>query len=161
MIAPAPGEIGRAGMPASGRDPPMTLEPLFAASLIVQAHAYSATAALALGVVQLAAPKGTLPHRTVGIVWMMLMLIVATSSAFITHPVRPGDPFWARFSFIHLFTLLTSFGLASGAYFLMRGGKTLKRHAAPLTRVFIGGLVIAGALAFAPGRIMHQVAFGG
>ncbi len=139
----------------------MTLEPLLAASPVVQAHAFFAMAAFALGVVQLAAPKGTLPHRTAGIVWMLLMLIVATSSAFITHPVGFGDPFWARFSFIHLFTLLTFFGLARGAYFLMRGGKALKRHVGPLTGVFIGGLVIAGALAFAPGRIMHQVAFGG
>jgi uncharacterized membrane protein len=27
--------------------------------------------------------------------------------------------------------------------------------------IFIGGLVIAGAFTFVPGRIMHAVAFGG
>jgi uncharacterized membrane protein len=44
----------------------MSLEPLLAAPLSTQVHAFAAMAAFALGAVQLAAPKGTLPHRTVG-----------------------------------------------------------------------------------------------
>lgn len=139
----------------------MTLEPLLEAPLVVQVHAFGAMAAFVVGAVQFAAPKGTLPHRTVGVVWMALMAVVAASTIWITHPVEPGDPFWARYSPIHFFTLLTFFGLASAAMFLLRGGPALKRHAGPLAGVFIGGLVVAGVLAFLPGRIMHQVAFGG
>jgi uncharacterized membrane protein len=37
-------------------------------------------AAFALGLVQFAAPKGTLPHRTVGWIWVGLMAIVAAWS---------------------------------------------------------------------------------
>lgn len=139
----------------------MTLAPLLEAPMIIQVHAFGAMAAFLLGVVQFAAPKGTLPHRTLGTTWMLLMTVVAASTLWITHPVEPGDPFWARYSPIHLFTLLTFFGLTSAVVFILRGGPQLKRHAAPLTGVFIGGLVVAGALAFLPGRTMHQVAFGG
>ena len=139
----------------------MTLDPLLEAPLVVQIHAFGAIAAFALGAVQFVAPKGTLPHKSLGIFWMALMTVVAVSTLWITHPVKPGDPFWARYSPIHLFTLLTFFGLASAATFLIRGGPALKRHAGPLTGVFIGGLVVAGLLAFLPGRIMYRVAFGG
>jgi uncharacterized membrane protein len=41
----------------------MTLEPLLAASPLIQIHAFAALAAFALGIFQLAAPKGTLRHR--------------------------------------------------------------------------------------------------
>lgn len=80
----------------------MSLQPLLDASLVIQAHAFAAMAAFILGVIQLLAPKGTLPHRTIGLVWIALMLIVAGTSAFIYRPTQPGDPFWARFSLIHL-----------------------------------------------------------
>ena len=44
----------------------MSLEPLLAAAPVVQIHAFAAMSAFVLGVIQLAAPKGTLPHRTLG-----------------------------------------------------------------------------------------------
>ena len=43
--------------------------------------------AFALGVVQLGAPKGTIPHRTIGWVWVILMLAVSVS-AFWIHTIR-------------------------------------------------------------------------
>ena len=58
----------------------MSLEPLLATPLSTQVHAFAAMAAFALGAVQLAAPKGTLPHRTVGWLWVALMVTVATTS---------------------------------------------------------------------------------
>ena len=44
----------------------MTLAPLLAAPAAIQIHAFAALAAFALGAVQLAAPKGTIPHRLFG-----------------------------------------------------------------------------------------------
>ena len=41
----------------------MSLAPLLQASPVIQVHAVAAMAAFALGIVQLAAPKGTIPHR--------------------------------------------------------------------------------------------------
>ena len=139
----------------------MSLEPLLTAPLVVQIHAFGAMAGLLLGFVQIVSPKGTLPHKSIGLLWIAIMAAVGISSAFIQHPVEPGDPFWKRFSPIHLFTLLTAYALVQGGWLLLRGGPAMRFHSRPFIGLFIGGLVVAGALAFLPGRIMHQVAFGG
>ena len=44
----------------------MSVAPLLDAAPAISLHAFAAMTAFALGVVQLAAPKGTLPHRTLG-----------------------------------------------------------------------------------------------
>jgi uncharacterized membrane protein len=58
----------------------MSLAPLLNAAPAIPLHAFAAMTAFVLGVVQLAAPKGTLPHRTLGWIWVCLMLTVAVSS---------------------------------------------------------------------------------
>ena len=139
----------------------MSLQPLREAPWIIQLHAYAAFAAFALGLFQLAAPKGTLPHKTLGAVWIVLMTIITVSSVFVRPALYPGLPLARWFSFIHIFTIVTAFGLISGSLLLLKGGPALKNHARPFIGIFIGGLIIAGAFAFMPGRIMHAVAFGG
>ncbi len=47
-------------------DARMSLAPLLDAAPAIPVHAFAAMTAFLLGVVQLAAPKGTLPHRTLG-----------------------------------------------------------------------------------------------
>src|SRR5438270_14095709 len=84
----------------------MNLAPLLAAPAVIQIHALAAFSAFSLGVVQLAAPKGTIPHRTVGWLWAGLMLAVVLSSFFI-HTIR----MWGPFSPIHLLSVLTLFTL--------------------------------------------------
>ena len=74
----------------------MTLQPLFAAPFIIQLHALAAITAFAVGLVQLTAPKGTIPHRLIGWSGVMLMLTVAVSSLFI-HKIR----MWGPWSPIH------------------------------------------------------------
>ena len=44
----------------------MSFAPLLNAAPAIPVHAFAAMAAFVLGVVQLAGPKGTLPHRTLG-----------------------------------------------------------------------------------------------
>ncbi len=139
----------------------MSLQPLLEAPWVIQLHAFSAIAAFILGVIQFSAPKGTLPHKTLGAVWIGLMSAVAASSIFIRPAFYPGLPVTQWFSPIHIFTVLTIFGLIGGVHHLAGGGAGLKRHKGPFMGIFIGGLIIAGALAFLPGRIMYKVAFGG
>ena len=120
-----------------------------------------AIAAFFLGIFQLVAPKGTLPHKTLGLIWVLIMATVAISSIFIRPAYYGYDlPLVQWFSFIHLFTVLTFWGVMQGSFFLLRGGPRLKRHAGSFIGMFIGGLVIAGGFAFLPGRIMHAVVFG-
>lgn len=51
----------------------MSFEPLIRATGAIPFHAFAAMAAFVLAMVQFAAPKGTLPHRTLGWVWVALM----------------------------------------------------------------------------------------
>src|SRR4029078_4298719 len=80
----------------------MSLGTIFSATLVVQLHAFAAMAAFALGLVQFAAPKGTLPHRTLGWIWVSLMLVGALSS-FSINEIRLLGPF----SPIHLLSIYT------------------------------------------------------
>ncbi len=80
----------------------MSLAPLLDAAAAVQLHAFAAMTAFALGVVQLSAPKGTLPHRTIGWVWVTLMLTVSVSSFWI-HDLK----MWGIWSPIHLLSIFT------------------------------------------------------
>ena len=61
----------------------MNIEAFLQAPWHIQLHALSAIAAVALGAVQLVAPKGTIPHRQLGYVWVALMLTVAVTAIFI------------------------------------------------------------------------------
>ena len=83
---------------------PASLAPLLDAPLQIPLHAFAAMAAFALGVVQLVAPKGTLPHRTLGWIWVLLMAAVALSSFWI-HQIRLVGP-WSPIHLLSIFTLL-------------------------------------------------------
>jgi uncharacterized membrane protein len=132
----------------------MSLDPLLAAPLVVQVHAFAAMAAFVLGIVQLAAPKGTLPHRTAGYVWVGLMLVVAGSSFAID-----GLGQWAGFSLIHLLSVMVLVLLPLAVLAARRHRVVTHRRA--MIGLFAGALVIAGAFTLVPGRIMHRVLLGG
>ncbi len=139
----------------------MSLEPLLSATWIIQIHAFAALAALVLGTVQLVAPKGTVPHQLMGIIWLILMLIVAISSIFIRPSVFGWDlPFLQWFSFIHIFTISTLIAVGLAVHYLRQEGPAHRRHIYPIISIFIGGLIIAGAFTLLPGRIMGEVVFG-
>ena len=110
--------------------------------------------AFALGVVQLAAPKGTLPHRTIGWIWVALMAVIALSS-FLIHGIKMVGPF----SPIHLLSIFTLVMLPLAVLHARR--HNVKQHRGAMIGIFVGALVVAGAFTFVPGRIMHAVAFGG
>jgi len=131
----------------------MTLAPLLQASPAIQFHAFAAMAAFALGLIQLAAPKGTLPHRTLGWIWVALMLVVSITAFFI-HTIR----LWGPWSPIHLLAIFTLVMLPIGVLAARR--HAVQRHRRTMIGLFAGALVIAGIFTFAPGRIMHAVAFG-
>lgn len=131
----------------------MSLAPLLQASPAIQFHAFAAMAAFALGIVQLAAPKGTLPHRTLGWIWVALMLIVSITAFFI-HQIR----LWGEWSPIHLLAIFTLITLPVGVLAAHR--HAVERHRRTMLGIFVGALVIAGLFTLVPGRIMHAVVFG-
>lgn len=131
----------------------MSFAPLLNAPLSIQLHAFAAMGAFALGLVQFAAPKGTLPHRTVGFIWLALMLTVAISSFWI-HEIR----MWGEFSPIHLISIYVLIMIPLAVHYART--HNVRGHSRTVIGMFLGGLVIAGLFTFVPGRIMHAVAFG-
>jgi len=131
----------------------MSLAPLLDVEPVIQVHAFAAMAAFALGIVQLAAPKGTLPHRTIGWIWVILLVLIALSSFFI-HEIKLIGPF----SPIHLLSIFTLVMLPLAVLRARR--HEVQKHRRAMIGIFIGALVVAGAFTFVPGRIMHAVALG-
>jgi uncharacterized membrane protein len=131
----------------------VTLAPLLEAPPVIRIHAISAMAAFVLGLVQFAAPKGTLSHRALGWSWVALMLTVAASSLFI-HILRV----WGPWSPIHLLSILVLATLPAAVWAAHR--HEVRRHRRTMTGLFLGALVIAGGFTLWPGRIMHAVVFG-
>lgn len=127
----------------------MTLEPLLAAPAVVQIHAFSAMAAFALGVVQLAAPKGVTLHRVLGWTWVALMAAIAGSSFWIKG--------WGQWSVIHVLSIIVIVMVPLGILFVRRG--RLRGHKITMISLFVGALVIAGAFTFLPSRLMHATLF--
>jgi uncharacterized membrane protein len=120
--------------------------------LKVQIHIAAALLAFSLGLVLFAAPKGTLPHRTLGWIWVVFMTTVAASSLFMTG--LNGD----AYSWIHMLSGYVLISLPAGVI-AARRHKVLV-HQRTMTGLFLGGMVIAGAFTFLPGRLMWRVIMG-
>jgi uncharacterized membrane protein len=131
----------------------MSLAPLLDAAPAVPPHAFAAMAAFVLGLVQFGAPKGTLPHRTIGWIWVLLMAGVALSSFWI-HQIRLFGP-WSP---IHLLSIFTLVMLPLGVWMAHR--HRVVAHRSFMIGIFSGALVVAGLFTLLPGRIMHAVVFG-
>jgi len=131
----------------------MSLAPLLNAEPVIQIHAFAAMTAFVLGIVQLVAPKGTLPHRTIGWIWVILLAMIALSSFFI-HEIKLIGPF----SPIHLLAIFTLVMLPLAVVRARR--HEVQKHRKTMLGLFFGALVIAGAFTFVPGRIMHAVVLG-
>ena len=126
--------------------------PVLRASLAVQFHLATVLPAFAIGTYLIFfSSKGAPHHRALGYVYLALMSITAVSTLFI-HELNPGG-----FSPIHLFVPLTFFGVwgaISGAR-----AHNIRRHRSAMLGLYIGGVLIAGALTFLPGRVMYSVFF--
>lgn len=131
----------------------MSLAPLLEAAPAIPLHAFAAMAAFVLGVVQFAAPKGTLPHRTLGWIWVVLMAVVAASSFWI-HTIRLVGPF----SPIHLLSIFALLMLPLAVW--RAHTHRVADHRRMMIFIFAGALVVAGLFTLVPGRIMHRVIFG-
>jgi uncharacterized membrane protein len=131
----------------------MSFAPLLDAAPAIPLHAFAAMTAFMLGLVQFAAPKGTLRHRTVGWIWFGLMVSVAVSSFWI-HQIRLVGP-WSPIHLLSIFTLVT---LPLGVWMAHR--HRVADHRRIMISIFSGALVIAGLFTLLPGRIMHAVVFG-
>ena len=127
-------------------------EPLLGAPWVIQVHVASAVGALLLGAALMTLRKGVRLHRVMGWSWAVLMGVAAVSSLFIMR-TNPG-----HFSFIHGLSAWTIVMLPMALLAARR--HNVKRHRRIVMGMYFGGVVLAGLLAFLPGRIMWSVIVG-
>ncbi|WP_440690315.1 DUF2306 domain-containing protein [Candidatus Pelagibacter sp. HIMB1782] len=116
-------------------------------------HAIMAMIAVILGGIQLSMKKGGAIHKSLGRIWVGIMMFVAISSFFI-HEIK----LWGAYSPIHLLSLLTVFTLGVGIYYVRV--RNIKRHKQTMITLYFFALIVAGFFTLYPGRIMHQILIG-
>ncbi len=119
-------------------------------------HLATVVPAFVLGGLQLLKPKGTSSHRILGKIYMLLML--ATAVITLIMPAQVGPRILHHFGVIHIFSLLALFCVPS-AYLAARRGY-IRAHRGAMISLYVGGILIAGTLAFSPGRMLHRWLFG-
>lgn len=126
-------------------------------SYLQLAYIHLATVLLAfkLGGLLLLRKKGTATHRLIGKYYMAIMLITAVIALFM--PAKVGPALLGHFGFIHVFCMLVLYSVPA-AYFAARKGH-LAEHKAHMLSVYVGGILIAGAFTFMPGRLLHKWLF--
>jgi len=111
--------------------------------------------AFLLGTFLLLRRKGTPTHKLLGRVYLLLMIVTGLTTLFM--PAQVGPKFLGHFGFIHLFSLLALYS-APSAYLAARRGD-IKSHRGSMIGLYVGGILIAGAFAFSPGRVLHDWLF--
>jgi uncharacterized membrane protein len=119
-------------------------------------HLATVMPAFVIGLLQLLRRKGTPSHKLLGKIYMLLML--ATALITLAMPAEVGPRFLNHFGFIHLFSVLALLSVPI-AFFAARRGN-IRAHRASMTWLYLGGILIAGAFAFSPGRMLHAWLFG-
>lgn len=128
-------------------------------TLQVQIHWMAALMSLVFGLSIFVRKKGTKVHRLVGRAYVLCMVLTAVSAFFIRSS-SSDEPYslWTNFSAIHLLIPFTLFYLFMAIRAIRKGD--VKTHKLSMVFTFIGGIVIAGAFTFLPGRHMHTLFFG-
>ncbi|MGY0627527.1 MAG: DUF2306 domain-containing protein [Paraglaciecola chathamensis] len=115
-------------------------------------HLATVLPAFLIGTYLLANRKGTPTHRTLGKVYMGLMLVTALLTLFMAAQV--GPVLIGHFGYVHLFSLLVLYAVPS-AYFAVRKGNIAK-HKRSMLLLYVGAILIAGGFTFTPGRMLYD-----
>lgn len=120
--------------------------------LAIKLHIAAALIALGVGTALLIGVKGRTFHKTAGWIWIAAMAVLVISSVFIRN-LNPGG-----FSYFHVLSAWTAVAVPMAVVWVRQG--RIARHRRTMTGVFVGGLLIAGAFTFMPGRLMWRLFFG-
>ncbi|WP_034058211.1 DUF2306 domain-containing protein [Lacinutrix jangbogonensis] len=118
-------------------------------------HLFTVLPAFVLGTVSLILKKGTPLHKTLGRIYMALMLFTAFVTLFM--PAGVGPTVFNHFGWIHLFSFLTIYTVPTAYIAIKKGNITV--HKRKMILLYFGALIIAGGFTFMPGRYLHSVFF--
>jgi uncharacterized membrane protein len=131
----------------------MNWQLIFREPLAIQIHLATVIPSFFLGTwLIFISTKGGRLHRILGSLYLILMTITSIAAAFV-RSLNPGHLSW-----LHIFVPITLFGVIS-AIWRIRNHDVIG-HKLAMLGVYFGGLIIAGALTFVPGRLMYRLFFG-
>ena len=118
-------------------------------------HLATVLPAFAIGTYLFISTKGAPKHRALGRVYLLLMLTTAIITLFM--PAQVGPKILGHFGFIHSFSALTLLTVPLAFYAARTHRVALHRN--NMIGLYVGGILIAGAFAFSPGRLLHTWLF--
>jgi uncharacterized membrane protein len=130
----------------------MSLAPLLQASLAIQVHVLAAVIAIVLGVFQFVAPKGTVPHRIAGWIWVVLLSSICISSFFI-----PATLYVGPVSVFHALSVYTLYSLAMGV--LAARQHKVTDHKSYMVWIYGLSIILSAVIAVLTGGVLQQVFF--
>lgn len=119
-------------------------------------HLWTILPALIIGMYLHLNAKGTKQHKIIGKIYMLPMFFTASVTFFM--PALVGPTVFNHFGFIHIFSVIVVYEIPM-AYFAIRRGD-IEKHRSYMFELYFGGLMLAGALTFMPGRTIHVLFFG-
>jgi len=122
---------------------------------LIYLHLSTVLPCVPLGAYLLASEKGDGIHKSLGKIYMSLMVFTALVALFIQAQV--GPQWLGHFGWIHLFCLLTLYSVPTALLAIRRGD--VRRHRFKLWALYLGAIGIAGGFAFWPGRFLHELFF--
>jgi len=124
--------------------------------VLMYLHLITVVPCVFLGTVLILIRKGTSIHKSMGRIYMILMLITAFITLFI--PAQVGPQVVGHFGWVHSFSFLTLYTVPT-AYVAIRKGN-MRSHQRKMILLYVGAILIAGGFTLAPGRYLHGVFFG-
>jgi uncharacterized membrane protein len=132
----------------------MRLAPLLQASPAIQVHVGAAVVAIGLGAYQFLARKGSVPHRVIGWIWVVLLGTICISSFFI-----PGSWHIGPVSVFHVLSAYTLWALVMGA----RAARAhdVESHRSYMIWIYGLSILLSAVIAIgSSGGVLHEVFFG-
>lgn len=99
--------------------------------------------------------KGTKIHVMFGRVYMIMMMITAIITLFMSAHVGPR--ILNHFGWIHCFSFLTLYTVPT-AYWAIKK-ENIKSHKRKMILLYFGAIIIAGGFTFTPGRYLYELIF--
>ncbi len=118
-------------------------------------HLATVLPAALIGGYLLAARKGTPHHRSLGKVYMVLMLATAGITLFM--PATVGPQFLGHFGWIHIFCAVVLISVPRAFFAIRRGNR--RTHQISMVMTYVGAILIAGGFTLAPERYLHDLLF--
>ncbi|MEQ8423985.1 MAG: DUF2306 domain-containing protein [Cyclobacteriaceae bacterium] len=122
---------------------------------LMYVHLATVVPCFVLGTILMLMVKGTSIHKRLGRVYMILMLVTAIITLFMSAEVGPR--LFNHFGWIHTFSFLTIYTVPLAYLAIKRGD--IRSHKRKMILLYFGAIIIAGGFTFTPGRYLYQLFF--